>query len=84
MLSGDSEAILIMGANDGSRPWLNSTAFAPAKFAVFALVRWRVITIKHGQIDATVVDVDVEDPIDPAAIADAFWYLVHQDRGMNT
>ena len=96
MLSRGRGAILITGATAGIRPWPNSAAFAPAKFAVRGLAQVMARDLHPQGIHVGYVNVDGgidmpllrdmrpeakdEDLIKPSAIADAFWYLAHQDR----
>jgi len=95
MLSRKSGAILITGATAGIRPWPTSAAFAPAKFAVRGLAQVLSRDLHPQGVHVAYVNVDGgidmpllrnmrpdakdEDLIKPSAIADAFWYLAHQD-----
>ena len=96
MLARGSGSILITGATAGVRPWPNSAAFAPAKFAVRGLAQVMARDLHPQGIHVGYVNVDGgidmpllrkflpdakdEDFLKPSAIADAFWYLAHQDR----
>ncbi len=96
MLSRRAGTILITGATAGVRPWPNSAAFAPAKFAVRGLAQVMARDLHPQGIHVAYVNVDGgidmpllrnlrpaaqdEDLLKPSAIADAFWYLAHQDR----
>ena len=96
MLTRGSGTILITGATAGSRPWPTSAAFAPAKFAVRGLSEVMARDLHPQGIHVAYVNVDGgidmpmlrkflpnakdEDLLKPSAIADAFWYLAHQDR----
>lgn len=96
MLSRGGGTILITGATAGIRPWPNSAAFAPAKFAVRGLAQVMARDLHPQGIHVAYVNVDGgidmpllrnlrpnakdEDLLKPSAIADAFWYLAHQDR----
>lgn len=96
MLSRASGSILITGATAGIRPWPTSAAFAPAKFAVRGLAQVLARDLHPQGIHVAYVNVDGgidmpllrkfrpdgkdEDFLKPSAIADAFWYLAHQDR----
>jgi NADP-dependent 3-hydroxy acid dehydrogenase YdfG len=96
MLSRGSGTILITGATAGVRPWPTSAAFAPAKFAVRGLSEVMSRDLHPQGIHVAYVNVDGgidmpllrkfrpeakdEDLLKPSAIADAFWYLAHQDR----
>jgi NADP-dependent 3-hydroxy acid dehydrogenase YdfG len=95
MLQRGSGAILITGATAGIRPWPNSAAFAPAKFAVRGLAQVMARDLHPRGIHVAYVNVDggidmpllrqfrpeakEEELLKPSAIADAFWYLAHQD-----
>jgi NAD(P)-dependent dehydrogenase (short-subunit alcohol dehydrogenase family) len=96
MLSRGSGCILITGATAGIRPWPNSAAFAPAKFAVRGLAQVMARDLHPQGVHVGYINVDGgidmpllrksrpeaqdEDLLKPAAIAEAFWYLAHQDR----
>src|SRR6202167_313479 len=96
MLSRRSGAILITGATAGVRPWPTSAGFAPAKFAVRGLAEVMSRDLHPQGIHVAYVNVEGgidmpllrnfrpdgkdEDFLKPSAIADAFWYLAHQDR----
>jgi NAD(P)-dependent dehydrogenase (short-subunit alcohol dehydrogenase family) len=96
MLQRASGTILITGATAGVRPWPTSAAFAPAKFAVRGLAEVMSRDLHPQGIHVAYVNVDggidmpllrkfrpdskEEDLLKPSAIADAFWYLAHQDR----
>ena len=96
MLARGTGTILITGATAGVRPWSNSAAFAPAKFAVRGLAQVMARDLHPQGIHVAYVNVDGgidmpllrqllrdakdEDLLKPSAIADAFWYLAHQDR----
>jgi NAD(P)-dependent dehydrogenase (short-subunit alcohol dehydrogenase family) len=96
MLERGSGTILITGATAGVRPWPTSAAFAPAKFAVRGLAQVMARDLHPQGIHVAYVNVDGgidmpllrqlfrdakdEDLLKPSAIADAFWYLAHQDR----
>src|SRR5271170_990685 len=95
MLERAGGSILITGATAGIRPWPNSAAFAPAKFAVRGLAQVMARDLHPKGIHVAYVNVDGgidmpllrnfrpdgkdEDFLKPSAIADAFWYLAHQD-----
>ncbi len=98
MLSRGSGSILITGATAGVRPWPTSAAFAPAKFAVRGLAQVMSRDLHPQGIHVAYVNVDGgidmpllrklrpnvkdDDLLKPSAIADAFWYLAHQDRSV--
>jgi NADP-dependent 3-hydroxy acid dehydrogenase YdfG len=95
MLQRGSGAMLITGATAGIRPWPNSAAFAPAKFAVRGLAQVMARDLHPQGIHVAYINVDGgidmpllrkfrpeakdEELLKPSAIADAFWYLAHQD-----
>jgi NAD(P)-dependent dehydrogenase (short-subunit alcohol dehydrogenase family) len=96
MLARGRGTILITGATAGIRPWPTSAAFAPAKFGVRGLSEVMSRDLHPQGIHVAYVNVDGgidmpllrkfrpeakdEDLLKPSAIADAFWYLAHQDR----
>src|SRR5437870_8287984 len=100
MLAHRQGAILITGATAGVKPGPSSAAFAPAKFAVRGLAQVMARDLHpqgihvayvnvNGGIDMPLLrklrpDAKTEDLLNPAAIADAFWYLAHQDRSVWT
>ena len=83
------------GATAGVKPSPSSAAFAPAKFAVRGLAQVMARDLHPQGIHVAYVNVDSaidmpvvrehlphlkdEDLLKPSAIADAYWYLVHQD-----
>jgi len=96
MLARSSGTVLITGATAGIRPWPTSAGFAPAKFAVRGLAEVMSRDLHPQGIHVAYVNVDGgidmpmlrkfrpdtkdEDLLKPSVIADAFWYLAHQDR----
>ena len=98
MLERHSGTILITGATAGVRPWPTSAGFAPAKFAVRGLAQVMARDLHPQGIHVAYVNVDGgidmpllrkyrpeakdEELLKPSAIADAFWYLAHQDRSV--
>jgi NAD(P)-dependent dehydrogenase (short-subunit alcohol dehydrogenase family) len=95
MIERRKGTILFTGATAGVKPGPSSAAFAPAKFAVRGLaqvmsrdlhpqgVHVAYVNV-DGAIDMPVVrqflpNLQDEDLLKPSAIADAFWYLAHQD-----
>jgi NAD(P)-dependent dehydrogenase (short-subunit alcohol dehydrogenase family) len=96
MLERGSGSMLFTGATAGIRPWPNSAAFAPAKFALRGLTQVMARDLHPQGVHVAYVNVDGgidmpllrqfrpdgkdEDFLKPSAIADAFWYLAHQDR----
>lgn len=95
MLSRGSGCILFTGATAGVRPWPNSAAFAPAKFALRGLAQVMARDFHPQGVHVAYINVDggIDMPLlrnirpdgkdvdflKPSAIADAFWYLAHQD-----
>ena len=98
MLSRGSGSMLFTGATAGIRPWPNSAAFAPAKFALRGLAQVMSRDLHPQGVHVVYLNVDggIDMPLlrklrpdskdehflKPAAIADAFWYLAHQDRSV--
>ena len=98
MLARGRGTILITGATAGIRPWPTPAGFAPAKFAVRGLAQVMSRDLHPQGIHVAYVNVDGgidmpllrkfrrdskdEDLLKPSAIADAFWYLAHQDRSV--
>jgi NADP-dependent 3-hydroxy acid dehydrogenase YdfG len=96
MLSRGGGSILITGATAGVRPWPTSAGFAPAKFAARGLAQVMARDLHPQGIHVGYINVDGgvdmpllrkfrpdskdEDLLKPSAIADAFWYMAHQDR----
>src|ERR1700688_1468868 len=96
MLARGSGSMLFTGATAGIRPWPNSAAFAPAKFALRGLTQVMARDLHPQGVHVAYINVDGgidmpllrqfrpdgkdEDFLKPSAIADAFWYLAHQDR----
>ena len=95
MIERKKGTILFTGATAGVKPGASSAAFGPAKFAVrgLAQVMSRDLHPQHvhvayvnvdGAIDMPTVrqflpNVQDEDLLKPAAIAETFWFLAHQD-----
>lgn len=96
MLAAGRGVILFTGATAGSRPHPVSAAFGPAKFAMRGLAQVMArdlgpqgIHVAYVNIDGAIdmpfirerfPDLKDEDLLRPAAIADAYWYLAHQER----
>jgi NAD(P)-dependent dehydrogenase (short-subunit alcohol dehydrogenase family) len=95
MLKKGSGVILFTGATAGIKPFATSAAFGPAKFAMRGLahvmardlgpkgihVAWINI---DGAIDTPFIrqrfpQIKDEDMLNPAAIAETYWHLAHQD-----
>jgi len=96
MIARGRGTVLITGATAGVKPGASSAAFGPAKFAVRGLAQVLSRDLHPQGIHVAYVNVDGaidmpvvrqflphltdEDLLRPSAIADAFWYLAHQDR----
>jgi NAD(P)-dependent dehydrogenase (short-subunit alcohol dehydrogenase family) len=96
MLAKGHGVILLTGATAGTKPFATSAAFGPAKFALRGLAQVMArdlgpqgIHVAYVNIDGPIdmpfihqlrPDLRKEDMLDPAAIADAFWHVAHQDR----
>ena len=95
MLARRKGVVLFTGATAGVKPGANSAAFAPAKFAVRGRAQVMSRDVHPQGVHVAYVNVDGaidmpiirqflphlkdEDLLKPAAIADAFWFLAHQD-----
>ncbi len=95
MLAAGRGAILFTGATAGARPYPTSAAFGPAKFAMRGLAQVmardlgpRGVHVAYVNIDGAIdmpfirerfPDLKDEDLLRPAAIAEAYWYLAHQE-----
>ncbi len=95
MLRRGRGVILFTGATAGSRPFATSAAFGPAKFALRGLAQVMArdlgpqgIHVAYVNIDGAIdmpfirnlrPDFQKEDMLSPAAIAESFWHLAHQD-----
>ncbi|HEV2171041.1 MAG TPA: SDR family NAD(P)-dependent oxidoreductase [Candidatus Binatus sp.] len=96
MLKRGSGAIIFTGATAGIKPFPTSAAFGPAKFALRGLAQVMARDLQPQGIHVAYVNVDgaldmpairerfpqlTDDSLlKPAAIADTFWHLAHQDR----
>jgi NAD(P)-dependent dehydrogenase (short-subunit alcohol dehydrogenase family) len=96
MLKAGRGTIVFTGATAGTRPFATSAAFGPAKFAMRGLAQVMArdlapqgIHVAYVNIDGAIdmpfirqrfPDLTDEDLLKPAAIADAYWYVAHQDR----
>jgi NAD(P)-dependent dehydrogenase (short-subunit alcohol dehydrogenase family) len=96
MLAKGGGAIVFTGATAGTRPFATSAAFGPAKFALRGLAQVMARDLGPQGIHVAYVNVDgaidtpfirklapnlgPEDMLEPAAIADAYWHVVHQQR----
>ena len=96
MLQKGGGAIVFTGATAGTKPFATSAAFGPAKFALRGLAQVMARDLGPQGIHVTYVNVDgaidtpfirklapnlgPEDMLEPAAIAEAYWHVVHQQR----
>lgn len=96
MLKRGKGVILFTGATAGIKPFPTSAAFGPAKFALRGLAQVMARDLQPQGIHVAYVNVDGaidmpfirqrfpqikdEDMLKPSAIADAYWFLAHQDR----
>lgn len=95
MLERHQGTILFTGATAGVKPGPSSAAFGPAKFALRGLAEVMSRDLHPQRVHVAYVNVDGaidmptvrqflpnlkdEDLLKPSAIADAFWFLAHQD-----
>jgi NADP-dependent 3-hydroxy acid dehydrogenase YdfG len=95
MLKAGRGTILFTGATAGVKPYPTSAAFGPAKFAMRGLAQVMARDLQPQGIHVAYINVDgaidmpfirqrfpdlkEEDMLKPAAIADAYWYVAHQD-----
>ncbi|MGH7965852.1 MAG: SDR family NAD(P)-dependent oxidoreductase [Candidatus Binatia bacterium] len=96
MLTRGQGVILFTGATAGVKPFPTSAAFGPAKFALRGLAQVLARDLGPQGIHVAYVNVDgaidmplirqrfphltEEDLLNPAAIAESYWHLAHQDR----
>jgi NAD(P)-dependent dehydrogenase (short-subunit alcohol dehydrogenase family) len=96
MLKAGHGTILFTGATAGVKPFATSAAFGPAKFALRGLAQVMARDLGPNGIHVAYINVDGpidnqrtrervpqaadDDLLKPAAIADAYWHLAHQDR----
>jgi len=96
MLKRGSGAIIFTGATAGVKPFATSAAFGPAKFALRGLAQVMARDLQPHGIHVAYVNVDgaidmpfirerfpqltQADMLKPAAIAETYWFLAHQDR----
>ncbi|MGH7907670.1 MAG: SDR family NAD(P)-dependent oxidoreductase [Candidatus Binataceae bacterium] len=92
MLADESGAILITGATAGVKAGPRSAAFGPAKFASRGLAQSLARDLGPRGIHCAWINIDgvidipgrqrglkSEDMLQPAAIAETYWHLAHQD-----
>jgi NAD(P)-dependent dehydrogenase (short-subunit alcohol dehydrogenase family) len=96
MVAAGCGTIIFTGATAGIKPFPTSAAFGPAKFAMRGLAQVMARDLQPQGIHVAYVNVDgaidmpfirqrfpdlkEEDMLKPTAIADAYWFLAHQDR----
>lgn len=96
MLARGGGVILFTGATAGVKPFATSAAFGPAKFAMRGLAQVMARDLGPQGIHVAYINVDgpidmpfihelrpqlqPEDMLAPAAIAETYWHLAHQDR----
>lgn len=96
MLKKGSGVIIFTGATAGIKPFPTSAAFGPAKFALRGLAQVMGRDLQPQGIHVAYVNVDgaidmpfirerfpqltQADMLKPAAIAETYWFLAHQDR----
>jgi len=96
MLTAGRGTIIFTGATAGVRPFATSAAFGPAKFAMRGLAQVMARDLQPQGIHVAYVNIDgaidmpfirqrfpqlkEEDMLKPTAIADAYWFIAHQDR----
>ena len=95
MLSKGRGVVIFTGATAGSRPFATSAAFGPAKFALRGLAQVMARDLGPQGVHVAYVNVDgaidmpfihklrpqlqKEDMLSPAGIAESFWHVAHQD-----
>ncbi|MGH7897141.1 MAG: SDR family NAD(P)-dependent oxidoreductase [Candidatus Binatia bacterium] len=95
MLAKGRGVIIFTGATAGTRPFPTSAAFGPAKFALRGLAQVmardlgpRCVHVAYVNVDGAIdmpfihklrPDLKKEDMLDPAAIAETYWHVAHQD-----
>ena len=100
MLKKRQGVILFTGATAGVKPFATSAAFGPAKFALRGLAQVMARDLGPKGIHVACINVDgaidtpairefypqlkEEDMLKPAAIADTYWHLAHQDPSART
>lgn len=96
MLANNHGVILFTGATAGVKPFPTSAAFGPAKFALRGLAQVLARDLGPQGIHVAYINIDgpidmpaihqrfpnlkEEDLLKPAAIADTYWHLAHQER----
>ena len=96
MLKRGAGMIVFTGATAGIKPFPTSAAFGPAKFAMRGLAQVIARDLQPQGIHVAYVNIDgaidmplirerfpqftEEDLLKPAAIAETYWHIAHQDR----
>jgi len=96
MVKAGHGTIIFTGATAGVKPYPTSAAFGPAKFAMRGLAQAMARDLQPQGIHVAYINVDgaidmpfirqrfpelkEEDMLKPSAIADAYWFVAHQDR----
>ena len=96
MIAAGHGTIIFTGATAGVKPFATSAAFGPAKFALRGLAQVMARDLGPQGVHVAYVNVDgpidmpfirrmrpdakEEDLLKPAAIAETYWHLAHQDR----
>jgi NADP-dependent 3-hydroxy acid dehydrogenase YdfG len=95
MLKAGKGTILFTGATAGVKPFPTSAAFGPAKFALRGLAQVlardlgpQMIHVGYVNVDGAIdmpfirerfPQIEDEDMLKPSAIAEAYWFMAHQD-----
>jgi NAD(P)-dependent dehydrogenase (short-subunit alcohol dehydrogenase family) len=96
MLKAGHGVILFTGATAGIKPFATSAAFGPAKFAMRGLAQVMARDLGSQGIHVAYINIDgpidmpfirqrmpdarEEDLLKPAAVAETYWHIAHQDR----
>ena len=96
MIEAGRGTIIFTGATAGVKPFPTSAAFGPAKFAMRGLAQVMARDLGPKGVHVAYVNVDgpidmpfirqmrpdakEEDLLKPAAIAETYWHVAHQDR----
>ncbi len=96
MIRSGRGVILFTGATAGIKPFATSAAFGPAKFAMRGLAQVMARDLGPSGIHVAYFNIDGaidtpfirqrfptirdEDMLSPAAIAETYWHVAHQDR----
>ncbi|HUY18266.1 MAG TPA: SDR family NAD(P)-dependent oxidoreductase [Candidatus Binataceae bacterium] len=96
MVAAGTGVILFTGATAGTRPYPTSAAFGPSKFALRGLAQVMARDLGPQGLHVAYINIDgaIDSPfirqrfpelteadmLKPAAIAEAYWHVAHQDR----